>query len=203
MSRAAGARLFVAVDPPADVCEELAEWSRGAAGALAAASGRDASSLRLLRPDLLHITVCFLGSRPMEEIDALAAALEGCAGHACELALGPPLWLPTRRPHALAVAVHDPDGELARLHEEVSRELAAVGGWEPERRRFRSHITVARVRGGRSPRGRDGLQAPPSLPPTPRLRFAPESLALYRSWLEPSGARYEAVRAFALLPAGG
>ncbi len=203
MSRGARARLFVAVDPPAEVCEELAQWARGSAGALGAGSGRDASALRLLSPDLLHITVCFLGSRPVEEVDALASALEGCAGHACELELGPPLWLPTRQPRALAVAVHDPDGELGRLHEEVSHELAAVGGWEPQRRRFRAHVTVARVRSGRSRRGRGGLQPPLSLPPTPRTRFAPESLALYRSWLEPSGARYEAVRAFALLPAGG
>lgn len=202
MSRGARARLFVAVDPPLEVCEELADWARGAAGALGAGSGKDASALRLLKPELLHITVCFLGARPVEEIDALAAALEGCAGHACELALGPPLWLPTRRPRALAVAMHDPDGELLRLHEEVTRELAAVGGWEPQRRRFRAHVTVARVRGGRS-RGRGALQLPPSLPATPRVRFAPESLALYRSWLDPSGARYEAIRAFALLPAGG
>jgi RNA 2',3'-cyclic 3'-phosphodiesterase len=192
----------VAVDPPPEVGEQLAEWARSAAGALGAGLGRDASPLRLLKRELLHITVCFLGSRPVEEIDSLAAALEGCAAHACELALGPPLWLPTRRPRSLAVAVHDPDGELSRLHAEVSRELAAVGGWEPQARRFRAHVTVARVRGGRS-RGRGAHPAPPSLPPTPRVSFIPESLALYRSWLEPSGARYEAIRAFALLPAGG
>ena len=89
MSRGATARLFVAVDPPPEVCEELAGWARAAAGALGAGSGKDAPALRLLEPELLHITLCFLGARPVEEIDALAAALEGCAGHACELLVGP------------------------------------------------------------------------------------------------------------------
>jgi len=66
--------------------------------------------------------------------------------------------------------------------------------WEPDRRRFRAHLTVGRVR------GREGPSAAPGgvvqeLPPTPAVRFRPESLTLYRSFLEPSGARYEALAA--------
>ena len=64
--------------------------------------------------------------------------------------------------------------------------------WEPERRRFRAHLTVARVRGREpllaAPGGADRTSRPP-----PPCASSPQSLTLYRSWLEPGGARYEAL----------
>jgi 2'-5' RNA ligase len=203
VSHGATARLFAAVDPPLEVREELAEWAREAAAAMpGAAAGAPSGGLRLLAADLIHLTVCFLGARPVAELAALAGALERCAAHACELSTGAPLWLPPRRPRALAVAVDDPDGELGRLHEDLVGALAAVSGWEPERRRFRAHITVARMRGGGA-RAREHHHTGAPLPATPRLRFAPESLCLYRSRLGQSGASYEALARCTLLPAGG
>jgi RNA 2',3'-cyclic 3'-phosphodiesterase len=197
MSRGATARLFVALDLPAEVRARLAGWAR-----------RCASSLRLLEDETLHVTLCFLGSRPVGEIEALGEAL----AIACEqapppgpLALGAPLWLPPRRPRALAVELHDDArGSLLRLHEAVVRELRAVSDFaSPDAaaargtggsagRRFRPHVTVARMRAGDAPRER-------SLPPTPALAFAAASATLYRSSLTPGGADYEglATHAFA------
>jgi 2'-5' RNA ligase len=190
MSRGATARLFAAVDLPEQVRERLSAWGREAR----AATGGSAW-MRVLDPDLLHVTLCFLGSRPVEEIDPLAAALAPAAGAAPELSLAGPLWLPPRRPRTLGVSVHDEDGELGRLQARVAQALAGVGGWQPEHRRFRAHVTVARTRG----------EAPPSrahdrLPATPSLSFSAESLSLYRSWLAPTGASYEALERFTLVP---
>jgi 2'-5' RNA ligase len=181
----------VAVDPPAWVCDELVEWARGVVVS-ARAGGSARRSLRLLEAELLHLTLCFLGSRPVAEIEALSGALAACAEHTCELSLGAPLWLPPRRPHALAVEVHDRDGGLSRLQARLSESLASVSGWRPERRRFRPHITLAR---GRAPRRELALAA------TPRLEFVPEAIVLYRSWLEPDGANYEALASGELLSA--
>jgi 2'-5' RNA ligase len=201
MSRGATARLFVAVDPPLEVREHLVGWARGVAVA-AREAGSARGSLRLLDAESLHLTLCFLGSRPVGEIEALAAALAAEAEHACELSVGAPLWLPPRRPHALAVEVHDRDGELTRVQERVSGALVGASAWRPERRRFRPHITLARVRGRVGGRrsatgvGGAGVERPGrelSLPPTPRLSFAPEAIVLYRSWLAPTGATYEAL----------
>src|SRR5579871_734737 len=133
MTRAATARLFLAIDPPAEVCEELAAWARAAVGPRARAVGRRTTAgesgarrpLRLLAPDLLHLTLCFLGARPVAEIDELIAGLGDCSGSVGELSVGAPLWLPPRRPHALAVEVHDPDGDLAQLHGVASGVLHA------------------------------------------------------------------------------
>jgi 2'-5' RNA ligase len=188
MSRGATARLFVAVDPPPDVCEELAAWARAAATGLGLRAGRGGRApLRLLAPDTLHLTLCFLGSRPVSEIDAIGGALRSCSTHVGQLRLGAPLWLPPRRPRALAVEVHD-GGGLATLHAEVSRAIAAVSDWEPERRRFRAHVTLARLGAGFRWRSRG---EEPELSATPQLRFTPNAVVLYRSWLSRGGASYE------------
>ena len=82
------ARLFVAVGPPARVREELIAWARSAM------AGLDRSSpLRLLGYDALHVTVCFLGERPVAEVKSIGAALEECAMPVGELSIGAPLWL--------------------------------------------------------------------------------------------------------------
>jgi 2'-5' RNA ligase len=201
MSRDPTARLFAALDLPEEVCEELAEWGVSVAAA-ARAGGRARGSLRLLGADVMHLTLCFLGSRPVSEIDSLAATIPACAGHACELALGAPVWLPARRPRALAVEVHDRDGELGRLHDELQGALARAGGWQPERRRYRAHVTVARVRGGdRRHRRGEPAGAWPDPPPTPQASFFGESLTLYRSHLGAGGATYEPLARCSLLPA--
>jgi 2'-5' RNA ligase len=216
MSRGATARLFVAVDPPLSACEELVEWARGVAAAARAAGG-SRGSLRLLDTQSLHLTLCFLGSRPVGEIQALAAALAPCAEHACKLSVGAPLWLPPRRPHALVVEIRDRDGELERMHERVSAALSSVSAWRPERRRFRPHITLARLRRGAAG-GRRAIAASAAgaaerpnidragreqaLPATPRLSFTPEAIVLYRSWLAPEGATYEALARGELATAG-
>jgi 2'-5' RNA ligase len=206
MSRGATARLFVAVDPPLAVREELAGWARSVAVA-ARALGSARGALRLLEGQSLHLTLCFLGSRPVGEIDALAGALAAAGEHTCELSVGAPLWLPPRRPQALAAEIHDHGGELERVQQELSAALCSVSSWQPERRRFRSHITVARLRrGGRSRHSsversaREGLEQ--SLPATPRLSFTPQAVVLYRSWLSREGASYEALASSELAPAG-
>ena len=205
MSGGATARLFVAVDASPHVWEELTEWTRGVA-ATSRARGASCSALRLLDAPSLHLTLCFLGSRPVAEIEALADCVSSCAERTCELSIGAPLWLPPRRPRALAVEVHDRDGALTGIQERVSRSLSALSGWEGQRGRFRPHITVARVRGGvrggprRTTSDRTVCERP--LPVTPRVSFAPEAIVLYRSWLAPEGVTYEALARRELEPAG-
>ncbi len=201
MSRGATARLFVAADPPKAVRVRLAAWAGSAAAACRSEGlGRP---LRLLDPEVLHLTLCFLGARPVDEIAAIGSALSACPAHAGELSVGAPLWLPRARPRSLAVAIHDREGELAGLHTALTGAICATTSWQPERRRFRAHVTVARTRGqagGRS-RTRQAPDGNPDLPATPQLRFSAESLTLYRSWLSPEGAAYEVVARCDLAPA--
>lgn len=190
--RSPTARLFVAVDPPRDVREQLVAWARTALRESSRRSGD--SPPRILDAELLHVTLCFLGNRPVEEIGEIAEALAACGGPAGELSVGAPLWLPPRRPRTLAVELHDEQGRLASLQKSVvgaveedgESPLAAEGRSNPptKHRHFRPHVTVARMRSGKAPRER-------TLPPTPALSFTPSELILYRSWLSPEGASYE------------
>jgi RNA 2',3'-cyclic 3'-phosphodiesterase len=204
MSRGATARLFAALDPPAEVGEQLAAWARAvAAGWGSGTARRPQRPVRVLDASSLHLTICFLGARPVAEIEPLAAALGSCTARVGELSVGAPLRLPPRRPRALAVEIHDRDGELARLQRDVSDALAGASSWEPEQRRFRAHITLARMLADTTTvRERRSAGEPPLLPPTPQLRFTPGSIILYRSWLDPAGATYEALATCDLPSAG-
>jgi 2'-5' RNA ligase len=153
--------------------------------------------MRVLAPETLHLTLCFLGARPVGEIDAIGATLGSFTGRIGELHVGAPVWLPPRRPRALAVEVKDADEELAALASGVSRAIAAAIDWEPERRRFRAHVTLARL-GSHTRLGPRGGE--PGLPATPQLWFTPAATVLYRSWLSPAGARYEPLVRSALEP---
>ncbi len=186
---------------------------RGRDGRPTAARRADRGRLRLLEPDALHMTLCFLGSRPVGEIEALGEALAAACAEAppiAALAVGAPLWLPPRRPRALAVELHDDEANaLGELHDSVAESLAAVsdldfapnadtaGRRDPSRRggRFCPHVTVARLRPGDAPRARD-------LPATPPLSFVPESVTLFRSWLTPTEAVYEGLATHALAAHG-
>jgi 2'-5' RNA ligase len=177
---APAARLFVALELPEVARRELVTW-RGAAGL-------DVAGLRLVSPDDLHVTLCFLGSRPELEIDAIAAACGVVAGEpAVESAFAEPVWLPARRPRVLAVSLVDPDGALARVQRVLSDALSAGGWYAPEARPFLAHVTVARV-------GRDARRfRPPALGELPSVEVRCARVTLYRSRLSPSGARYESL----------
>jgi len=207
--RSPSARLFVAVDPPEPVALELAAWARSAARQLHSCAHGAQPALRVLDAELLHVTVCFLGERPVAEIPALAGELADCERPAVQLSLGAPLWLPPRRPRALAIELHDKGDTLAAIQAEVAARLepaeqderdhaAARAARRLRPRRFHPHITLARMRAeaGRHRRRSASERVGRSLPPTPALSFAPDELVLYRSWLSPEGANYEALSAF-------
>jgi RNA 2',3'-cyclic 3'-phosphodiesterase len=179
-------RLFVAAELPGEVRDALAGWARFAVG-------RGAEPRRV-EPHALHVTLCFLGEQPPSAVDRIAAALRANAELVAAvdgLRLGAPVWLPPRTPRVLAVEVADPGRSLHALRDSLLSELGALLDWQGggRRERFRPHVTVARMRAG-SQRAR-------VLPPTPPLGFAPTAATLFRSSLEPQGARYEALASVA------
>ncbi len=173
-------RLFVAAELPGKVREALIEWQRSVL------PGRPA--LRAVKAEGLHITLCFLGSRPSSELGAIKSVLLGLVGFSAppRLALAGALWLPARRPRVLAVRCSDAEQALARVQATLSQKLTDAYGHEQERRIFSPHVTLARVR------ARERI-APEQLAPPPALEFDASTLALYRSHLGSDGARYEPV----------
>lgn len=176
------ARLFVALELCDRVVRELVKWRPGAVAGI--------DGVRLVRPEDLHVTLCFLGWQGVGEIDAIAGACASVGGTGvASLRLGEPVWLPRRRPRVLAVGFEDLEGVLGRMQGSLSDALAGGGWYEAEARPYLAHVTVARLgRASRVPASRArSIEGPRT------LTFEGSTVTLYRSRLSPKGAQYEAL----------
>jgi len=169
-------RLFVALELPDTVREKLRDWRDYAL--------QGADGVRPIPAEAMHATLCFLGWRSADQIDAIRDACGVLVAQPVpELALGHATWLPPRRPRVLAVEIQDGAGALARVQATLAGVLEAGGWYQPEKRPYLAHITVARV-------GR-GAKVSCEIPAVPLLTFSAPRITLYRSRLFRAGARYE------------
>jgi RNA 2',3'-cyclic 3'-phosphodiesterase len=176
------ARLFVALDLPDEVRDGIVAWGRREL--------RD-PALRVVAPESLHVTLAFLGFLPEREISRLGEIVAGLGGAAPMLALGNPLAKPSlRRARLFALPAISPDA--AALQHELERKLVAARLYEPEKRPFWPHVTVARVKpAGRGTRLPATVERPPGGLPESLLEPALcVRVTLYRSVLQPQGSRY-------------
>jgi 2'-5' RNA ligase len=187
------ARLFVALDIPEETRRALVAWQKQALADPA---------LRPMGPASLHVTLAFLSYHPEKDLEAIASAslLEGEV--APRLTLAPePVGVPKgRHPRLFALDAESP--ETAALQQRVSDSLASAGFYEPEKRPFWPHLTVARVK--REKRGSSrpaAVKTPPGpLPEGFERTFDAVRLSLYRSHLRPQGAEYEPLARLELKP---
>jgi 2'-5' RNA ligase len=193
-SRSPRARLFVALDLPEETRKGLVSWSQEALADPA---------LRPVAAESLHITLAFLGYRSEKEIEAIAAAVGESAAPAPWVELRDPEQRPPRgRARLYALPAISPGAEA--LQAGLQERLVEAGFYEPEKRPFWPHVTVARVRPeARGSRRPAVVSEPPGAIPEelaePRIAVR---MALYRSELQPTGARYVPL-AQVELPGGG
>jgi RNA 2',3'-cyclic 3'-phosphodiesterase len=164
-------RLFLALPLPGSAVERLAAWQREAL-----AGARDA---RIVPPANLHVTLAFLGHRPVDEVDGIVAELRAAAERARRPVLRPFRYRETRS--VGMVVFEDEGGHATRLADDLATRLERLGVYEPEKRPWLPHVTVLRFR--RPPRLRPD---PPDLGPV-----SPSEVALYHSVLRRAGAQYE------------
>ena len=192
------ARLFVALDLPDPVRAGLVAWQRVAL--------RD-PALRVIPPEALHVTLCFLAYQPEKDVERIAQIMCAIEPHPVTIRFRPdPIAAPRGRPRLFALDA--PSDGAAALQGELSDRLQAGRFYKPEKRPFWSHVTVARVKPEkRTPaerRGRRrGRPTPVSRPPTglPDELLEPFSaprVTLYRSLLHPAGAEYAPLAALDL-----
>jgi 2'-5' RNA ligase len=169
------ARLFCGLRLPDGTLDTLSGWQ-----AEHVAAGRPVSR------DHLHVTLAFLGHRPVEELDAIVGALREAAA-----AAGPIRFLPERYRETRSVGMlvlKDAGAAATRLAEDLHRRLERLGVYEPEQRPWLPHLTVLRFR-----------ERPRLHPPLPVLEeFSPSDAAVYHSVLRSTGAQYVVVESFAL-----
>ena len=184
-------RLFLAI--------ELTEaWRRAAEAATAALAAEHARSLRVVRPELLHLTVRFLGEVDEARVEPLQAVLaEQVPPMEVALALGAAgTFGPAARTGAVWLGV---DGDLDRLRALATRVEAALAdaGLPDERREPRPHLTLARVRRQAGAGERRAIAALVRGLATPEAApFVARELVLVRSRLGADGPRYEPLARF-------
>jgi RNA 2',3'-cyclic 3'-phosphodiesterase len=173
-------RLFCALRLPPETVERLVAWQPEE---LAAVPG-----VRVVPAEHLHVTLAFLGHRPVAELDGIIHVLREAAAEAAAPQLALRGYRETRSVGMLTF--DDEDGRAAALADDLQARLEMLGVYERERRRWLPHVTVLRFR--QRPRLRPAL---PELEP-----FVPSDAAAYLSRLRPGGAQYEVLEA---VPMGG
>jgi len=192
--RTSRVRLFVALDLTDAVRGELGAWGE-----------RELvdPALRPVPAENLHITLAFLGQRRPEDIEPVAAAVARVSVSPPRVELLDPVGRPERgRPRLFAVPAASP--AVVRAQSELSEILTSERLYEPEKRPFWPHVTVARVRpeGRGSRRPQAVPRVPGGLPAVLREPCFCRRLTLYRSELQPSGARYVPLAQVKLLGPG-
>jgi len=168
-------RLFCALQLPDDARAGLATW----------ASGRLHGG-RLVPADDLHVTLAFLGGRPTAEVPSIAAELREAARAAGPVELRPLRYRETRS--VGMILFDDVGGAAAALAADLQGRLERADLFRRERRPWLPHVTVQRFRQPAGDR--------PTL--TNMCSIHVVRSALYRSFLGPGGARYDALETAAL-----
>jgi 2'-5' RNA ligase len=172
-------RLFCALRLPDETTGRLAAWQHEAFAGVPTA--------RVVPPEHLHVTLAFLGHRPATELDPILGVLREAAARAEPSRLSLRGYRETR---SVGMLTFDDEGDrAAALAADLHERLAALGVYEPERRKWLPHVTVLRF--GRRP----GLR--PSLPDDLQP-FVPSDAAAFLSRLRPDGARYEVLESMAV-----
>lgn len=177
-------RAFFAVD----LAEAARRDAERVAQRLRAAPG--SGSVSWVRPENYHATLRFLGSVPTEQLPELGERVRSETSGLAPFALRltrlrafPSL----RRPRVLALAL-EPAEPLAALAAAVERACVACG-FAPERRPFRAHVTLGRVREGGAPASELAIDSAP---------FSVGGFALFQSRLSPRGSVYTPLERFLL-----
>jgi RNA 2',3'-cyclic 3'-phosphodiesterase len=169
-------RLFCGLRLPEEALDTLSGWQ-----------AEHLHGARTVPREHLHLTLAFLGHRPVEELEPIADGLRRAAGAAEPIRFLPERYLETRSVGMLVLT--DLAGTATRLAEDLFERLERAGVYEREARPWLPHVTVLRFR--RPPRLK------PPLPDFPR-EVMPSDAAVFLSRLRPSGAEYVVVESFAL-----
>jgi 2'-5' RNA ligase len=183
-------RAFVAIALPPDVRDVL----------LRVQTAIKAYNLKLkwVQPQNIHLTLKFLGDVPATQIDTIHQHCREASDNVRPLALtaqGLGVFPGLRRPRVLWAGVGGASDRLKVLHSEIEQGLASCG-YPPERKAFRAHLTLARIKAPVAPALlAEALANQANYTPQP---FNVTALTLMQSRLTPSGAIYTPLKTIPL-----
>ena len=186
-------RLFIACELPDDVREGIGQ-------VIETLRARSGSAVRWIKPEGVHVTLKFLGEVPVKKLPSIKLAVqEAVVSHSpFELEFSNIGTFGGRE--GLRIMWVGVAGDVLRLEalvRSVNAALAVVG-FEPERRPFRPHLTLGRVRDEIPTRQRAEIEVAVGKMDVPPNAWRTTQVSLMRSRLTPQGAVYEALATFPL-----
>lgn len=186
-------RLFVACEVPEDVKQSIG-------GVIDELRARSGTAVRWIRPEGVHVTLKFLGEVPVKKLPAIKLAVqEAVVGHSpFELEFSNIGTFGGRE--GLRIMWVGIAGDVLRLEALVRTVNAALAvvGFEPERRPFRPHLTLGRVRDEIPTRQRAQIEVDVGKMDVPGTGWRTSQVSLMRSIITAQGASYEVIATFPL-----
>ena len=187
-------RSFIAIELPREVKLELARWqNRLKAGSRA--------PVKWVDPDIIHLTLKFLGNITPDIAGKITAALEeACRSvHPFHLRINEPGVFPNaRRVQVVWVGMTGDVARLSQLQKNIDFGLAPLG-FKAETRPFTPHLTLARVRDQATPDERQNLgQLITGIPLEISGNINVNSVHLMRSQLTREGPVYSRISSVTL-----
>jgi 2'-5' RNA ligase len=182
-------RLFLGIDLSDSVASAAAAIADDLRRRIANATPR--ASLRWVPVDNLHVTVWFLGEVPEPQTDALVDALRPALRlepFTLRVA-GAGLFPRGGAPRVVWLGLPEGRRELIAVHDRLRPRLVSLG-FEPEKRPYDPHLTIARVKDV----ARQDVPAVRGIVAETGAdagRCRVDAVALFRSRTSPHGAQYE------------
>ena len=178
-------RVFVAIDLPDHVRDEVE------------ALQQTLTVGRLVPPENLHLTLCFLGEQPVDALEEAHEALSSIRLPEFDLQLAGIGTFGTHSPKVVFAEVMRSE-PLIELERHVNRRLRAAN-LDFQKQRFRPHVTIARLAkvlpGFELGRLGDYLAEHAAFRSS---RFRVKGFAMFRSTLLPGAARHEILASYDL-----
>ena len=193
-------RIFVALDIDDAIRQRIQRFMEGVSGF--------APDARWVRPESLHVTLKFVGEKPIEMVEEIKSALSNIRAESIELSFRGYGFFPTAKAARVFWVGIESGPKLSSLAKAVDDATFALG-IPKEDHPFTPHLTLARG-GGRSgaPSHRkedvpnknfQRLQQKLAALPTPDFgTMTAHDFFLYQSQLSPGGSRYTKIGTFAL-----
>lgn len=193
-------RLFIALDIDDVIRERITRFMDGVRNF--------APEANWVRPELLHVTLKFIGEQPDANLETLTQKLATVAARTDEIKFRGYGFFPTPKSARVFWIGMETGAQLAQLAAIIDDKVASLG-IPREERAFSPHLTLARGGGGSgSPRRRRGdapnrrfqiLQEKLAALPTPEFgAMTPHEFFLYQSQLSPKGSKYIKLARFPL-----
>ena len=175
-------RSFIAIDLPEAIRQRLAAVQENLK--------QSVTGVRWVKPNSIHLTLKFLGNIHPDQVEDIALAV------AREIRDHPPITLRAaglgafpnlKKPRVIWIGM---EGEVQRLKEIQARVENALEplGFAREKRGFRPHLTIGRVKDRRRLQSLGDAVA--TLDMEPFNSFDADEIILYKSDLRPTGAIY-------------